>query len=333
MSYKETLNINNLDFHNKRILIIGASWMADQYCKAFSIMGIEDVSVVSKSVTSSINLCQKHGYRPYHDGYELNCQKLGEHDLVVIATPIHELIPAAKCAVASGNKNILIEKPGSLYSAELLNWADELKGKDVRVRVAYNRLTYPNFIKLKDLIQSEGGITSCRYTFTELLHTINFDKNRPDAYERWGISNSLHVISMAHDLIGMPKELNALQSGYLEWHPSGDRFVGSGITESNIPFSYHADWNSAGRWGIEVMTKENAYRLMPLEQIFRCKRGTFEWEKVNFEVPYAEVKQGIAEEVAIMFYPQLEESISLMTLNKAASFTRLAELIFNYTDK
>lgn len=263
----------------------------------------------------------------------LCCAELGEHDLVIVATPIHELIPASKCAIANGNKNILIEKPGSLYSAELLNWADELKCQDVRVRITYNRLTYPNFIKLKDLIQSEGGITSCRYTFTELIHTINFSNNRSGAYERWGRSNSLHVISMAHDLIGMPNESNAVQYGHMDWHSAGDRFVGAGVTEFDIPFSYHADWGSAGRWGIEVMTKENAYRLMPLEQIYQCKKGTFDWEKINFEVPYADAKQGVAEENAIMLYPEMGNDIPLVTLDKAASFTRLAEKIFNYPDK
>lgn len=333
MSYEKLIRINRLDLHDKSILIIGAGWMANQYCYALSLMGIRNVSVISKSVLTSKNLCQKYEYKPYHGGYKECFPKLDTYNLVIVCTPVHKLIPAAKCAINYGNKNILVEKPGSLYSTELLAWADELKGQDARVRIAYNRLTYPNYILLKELIRSEGGITSCRYTFTELVHTINFNNNRSDAYERWGISNSLHVISMAHDLIGMYKELNAFQYGFMDWHPSGDRFVGSGITEQKIPFSYHADWGSAGRWGIEVMTKENAYRLMPLEQIYRCKRGTFEWEKIDISVPYTDVKQGIAEEIAIMLNHELETDIPLVTLDKAAAFVQLSEKIFNYPDK
>ena len=155
----------------------------------------------------------------------------------------------------------------------------------------YNRLVYPNLWKLKELVQSEGVITSCRYTFTELVHTINFNNNRNDVYERWGISNSLHIISMAHDLIGLPKKIDPYQFGKLKWHPSGDRFVGAGVTQENIPFSYHADWSSAGRWGIEIMTPQNAYRLIPLEQLYRCKKGAFDWELVETTTVFPGVKQ------------------------------------------
>ena len=333
MSYQKLIHINELDFSNKEVVIVGAGWMADQYCQALQAMGIHTVIVISRKEESARQCCAKYGYQPYHGGYQDVLPKLANTDLVIISTPVHELRPAADRAATLGYKNILVEKPASLYSEDLLIWEDELQGKDVRVRIAYNRLTYPNYIKLKEIVQSEGGVTSCRYTFTELVHTINFHNNRPDVYERLGISNSLHVISMAHDLIGMPKELNAYQFGHLDWHPAGDRFVGAGITEFDIPFSYHGDWGSAGRWSIEVMTQENAYRLMPLEQIYRCKRGMFDWERMDFSTPYPDVKQGIAEEIAIMLNPAMENDIPLVTLNKAASFTRFAEKIFNYPDK
>ena len=61
-------------------------------------------------------------------------------------------------------------------------------------------------------------------------------------YSRWGISNSLHVISMAMELIGMPKDISIHQFGKLDWYPSGSVFVGNGISRNDMPFSYHADW-------------------------------------------------------------------------------------------
>lgn len=66
------------------------------------------------------------------------------------------------------------------------------------------------------------------------MHTINFNNNQTDVYERWGIANSLHVISMANDLIGLPKEMQSYRFGKLDWHPSGDRFVGSGVLPTRI---------------------------------------------------------------------------------------------------
>ena len=286
---------------------------------------------MSRSEKSARSCCEKFGFQPYHGGYEKCLLELGTFDLVIVVTPVHELKPAAMRAVECGNKNILVEKPASLYSGELFEWAKQSDDSNARIRVAYNRLVYPNLWKLKELVQSEGGITSCRYTFTELVHTINFNNNQTDVYERWGIANSLHVISMAHYLIGLPKEMQTYRFGKLEWHPSGDRFVGAGVTKGNIPFSYHADWNSAGRWGIEIMTPRCAYRLIPLEQLYRCRKGSFNWETVETASAFPDVKQGIAEEIAIMLDRELEDSIPLVTLQKAANLTALAENIFEYS--
>jgi predicted dehydrogenase len=333
MPNKTLLSIKDIDFSNKKVLIIGAGWMAEQYCIALVQMGIKDVCVLSLSEKSAKRCYDKFGFQPYHGGYERCLPDLGTFDLVIVATPVHELRPAVMRAIDCGNKNILVEKPGSLYSTELFDWAKHSDDRHAKIRVAYNRLVYPNLWKLKDLTKLEGGITSCRYTFTELVHTINFNNNRTDVYERWGIANSLHVISMAHDLIGLPKEMKSYQFGKLDWHPSGDRFVGTGITKENIPFSYHADWGSAGRWGIEIMTSQNAYRLIPLEQIYRCKKGAFAWELIETTSAFPNVKQGIAEEIAIMLDQELEDSISLVTLQKASNLTKLAENIFEYSSK
>ena len=333
MPYKTLLSIRDVDFSDKKVLIIGAGWMSEQYCIALTQMGISNVCVVSRTEKSARTCCEKFGFRPYYGGYEKCLPDLGTFDLVIVATPVHELKPAAMRAVECGNRNILVEKPASLYSSELFEWAKQSDDQNARIRIAYNRLVYPNLWKLKELVQSEGGITSCRYTFTELVHTINFDNNRTDVYERWGISNSLHVISMAHDLIGLPKEMQAYQYGKLDWHPSGDRFVGAGITQENIPFSYHADWSSAGRWGIEIMTPQNAYRLIPLEQLYRCKKGTFTWERIETAAAFPDVKQGIAEEIAAMLYPGFDGIVPPVDLSVASEFTELAEKVFGYVSE
>ena len=51
-------------------------------------------------------------------------------------------------------------------------------------------------------------------------------------------------------------------------------FVGSGITENNVLFSYSANWESAGRWSIELMTKFHRIILKPLELIKIQKKDT-----------------------------------------------------------
>lgn len=330
MPYKILLSIKDRDFSDKKVLVIGAGWMAEQYCVALTHMGIKNVCVMSRSEKSARKCCANFDFQPKHGGYEKCLPELGTFDLVIVATPVHELKPAAMHAVECGNKNILVEKPASLYSSELFEWAKQSDDRNVRIRIAYNRLVYPNLWKLKELVQSEGGITSCRYTFTELVHTINFNNNRTDVYTRWGIANSLHVISMAHYLIGLPKEMQTYRFGKLEWHPSGDRFIGAGVSKENIPFSYHADWSSVGRWGIEIMTPQNAYRLIPLEQLYRCKKGAFNWELVETTSAFPNVKHGIVEEVAIMLDAELEKIVPLVSIENSAEYTKFAEEIFRY---
>jgi len=225
-------------------------------------------------------------------------------------------------------KNILIEKPGSLYYQELEEITKYIKNENIRI--GYNRLAYPNFFKLKQLIEDDDGITSCRFTFTERISNIDFGKKNSSVYNRWGISNSLHVITMAMELMGMPKEIYPHQYGRLEWHESGSIFVGSGISEKGIPFSYHADWGSGGRWGIEVNTKKNSYQLIPLEDLFVSPKNEGAWKKVNFDLAFPDLKQGIAEEIAIMLEENSQHKDILLSLEKAIKYNKLAELIFDY---
>jgi len=189
---------------------------------------------------------------------------------------------------------------------------------------------YPSLWYLKHCAESEGGITSCFYMFTEWVHGIDFDNNPAIVYERWGIANSLHVIAMAHDLIGLPRQVTAFRSGCLPWHRAGSRFAGAGIAGNEVPFSYHANWESAGRWGIEVMTPQSAYRLIPLEKLSVCARESVEWHSVDVVAAYPEAKEGVAEQIAVMLEPTLEPHLPLMDLHRTASVIRLAENIFGY---
>jgi predicted dehydrogenase len=331
MSYDLITRIYEHDFTGKSILILGGGKMGKEFSKALLAMNIHNFTIITANGVTATECQSAFGCKIMNGGYKADVLKGDVYDLVIIATPVHELIPAVRHVISCGNTNILVEKPCSVYLSELRALASEVENRGAsRVRVGYNRRTYPNLWKLKELVKTDGGITSCRYTFTELLHTIIFNNNHPDAYERWGITNSLHVISTAHFLIGIPKKLSRHLMGGLSWHPSASRFVGAGITEKDILFSYHADWDSAGRWGIEIMTPKNAYRLVPLEKLFRCAKGSFDWELVETTSAFPNVKQGIAEEVAIMLCPEMEKTIPLVTLHEAAEYTELADQIFGY---
>jgi hypothetical protein len=135
---------------------------------------------------------------------------------------------------------------------------------------------------------------------------------------------------MAFELIGFPRQIQAHQYGQIEWHPSGSIFIGSGISDHDIPFTYHADWGSGGRWGIEVNTSKNSYQLIPIEELYVSKKDTNIWSQVKFEKCFPQIKQGIAEEIAIMLDKKNNYKDNLMSLEKAAKYNKLADKIFGY---
>jgi len=310
------------------VLVIGSGWMAEQYLQALSHFKMKDVTILGNTKEKTKKLSKKYGFESIFGGFEKKISLIKEKDLVIISTPVHLLHSATKMCLETGQKNILVEKPGALYSHELSYLAK--KFPKTNVRVGYNRLLYPNFLKLKELIDKDDGITSCYFTFTELIHLMNFKNNVKNTYSRWGISSSLHVLSMVIDLIGFPKKISTYQYGELEWHKAGSIFVGSGISRKGIPFSYHADWSSVGRWGIEIMTKKHAYRLIPLEHLFYRSNKSFNWKKAPFKQSFSTLKPGIGEELILMLCKKREKNSRLITLNHAAKLNNFAEKIFGY---
>ena len=327
-NYNWLTNIASKKFEHNSIILIGTGYMASEYAAAFKKMKISDVNIISKNDHEIFDSSNFLDFNILYGGYEKILPTLKPADLIIIATPIPLLLDAANIAVKTGQKNILIEKPGSLYTKNLKLFSQKLT--DQKIRIGYNRLTYPSFHKLKLLAELDGGITSCTFNLTEWIHKIKFKTNLPEVYARWGISNSLHVISMAFELIGMPKSLTSYHNGSLDWHTSGSIFTGSGLSVNDIPFSYHGNWESGGRWGIDLMTKESIYRLTPLEELYECKKGEMEWKKIPIKTAFPDVKTGIAEEIAMMLSDSIEKEIGLTDLEKAIQYNEIAEKIFNY---
>ena len=111
--------------------------------------------------------------------------------------------------------------------------------------------------------------TGIHFEFTEWTHRIDPNLYDKASLNKWIIANSSHVIDTVFYLIGFPKVLNStvLGEGLIDWHPSGSIFTGSGLSDQNIPFTYHSNWTAPGRWAIEVLTKERRFYLKPMEKL------------------------------------------------------------------
>lgn len=325
--YDWLININSLKFENKSVLLVGAGNIAKHHITALMNMNIDDITIISNSNKNLSIFPNTSKIKFLYSGFEKNLPLVEQKDLMIIATPIPLLHNVANFAIDHNQNNILIEKPGSLYSEDLLSLEQKINSQTVKI--AYNRLVYPSLHKLKKLIQEDGGISSCRFTITEWTDKINLSNNIISVYQKWGISNSLHLISMVFELIGMPKEIHSEQHSKLEWHNSGSIFVGSGITDKSIPFSYHSDWKSGGRWGIEIFTEKNSYLLMPLEKLYMCPKNDTKWTEIPLYPAFPNVKSGLAEQIAIMLTDTQIKS-ELTSLKNAVDLIKIAEKIFGY---
>ena len=327
--YDWITDINPIDFKNKSVLIIGSGNISKNYAYVLSKLHIEDVTILSNSKKKVEDLCQKFNFNSLSGGFEKHLPHVKKMDLTIVATPIESLIAATNLALKYNQNTILIEKPGSFHDSDLLQLKQ--KEKSNTIKIAYNRIIYPNFIKLKTLLEKDPP-TSCTFSITERPMTIDFTTKTSETYEKWGISNTLHVISMVVELIGFPKELSASQSGELDWHKSGSIFVGSGISEKNIPFSYHGDWDSWGGWSIKIMTKNRIYLLKPLENLFVMEKDSNEWKNIDFKTSFLDTKQGLLEETAIMLSCNNLLMDNLISLDKAILLNNLAKKIFGYRE-
>jgi predicted dehydrogenase len=328
--YSLATNLATHDFSQHRVLVVGSGPMGAQHLKALHAMGVSGTTVVTTIKETADAVAASFGVDVRLGPIETVLRETDRFDLVVVATPIDTLLDVTLHVLSRGHRNVLVEKPASLWSGELERFERETIPTGARIRIAYNRNLYPNLLLLEQLAADEGGITWCKYTFTEWASRIDFEKNPRPVYSRWGISNSLHPIGMAHRLIGMPDRLSTAREGSLEWHPSGSRFSGSGRSKTGVSFEFEADWQSTGRWTVEVSTSENAYRLIPLETLSVSARGSDDWTSIDFVAAYPGVKPGVAEELAVMLNPSLEASLPLPTLSDGIALIRLAEQIFGY---
>lgn len=322
--------IEATDFSDVAATVVGYGHMGKQYVNALRAIGVRQIRVCSRSSGPLEELCEVEGLETGSGGFErLECRpQPGE--LGIIATPTLLLVDPAERLASLGFRRLLIEKPVSLWANEIERLASRLEAQGVEVFCAYNRVAYPAFQEVRARIVQEGGITSCTYTFTEMIKP-DWPKRFPsEELARWGISNSLHVIGMAHGLIGMPATWSGSQRGSLPWHPAGTIFVGSGISERGISFSYHADWGSTGRWSVEIHTPVSSYRLCPLERLFRRTSSTGAWEEVSVMTTVPAIKTGIVEQVAAVLNPKVRHLIPLVSVERAAKLTRYAEDIFGY---
>ena len=258
--------------------------MAIDYTKVLESMN-KSIIVVGRGAKSAKIFQEKTGFSPVIGGIEsyLSKNKITKGTAAIIATGIENLMACTILLSNAGIDKILVEKPAALSVDELLEHEKLLNNCEKSLFVAYNRRFYASVIEAEKLIFEDCGLQSMHFEFTEWAHEIKLLKKAKGVKKNWFFANSTHVVDLAFFIAGHPKVLKSFsKSGKLNWH-NKTNFVGSGETEKGVLFSYISNWESAGRWGLELLTQNRRIYLKPMENLYIQQKGSINVNKHEFD--------------------------------------------------
>jgi len=301
-----------------KLILVGCGPMAIEYAKVLKSQNQEFITI-GNTRKGALNFEKVINQKVILGGIELwlkNNSNLDFNSQKIIVTVNENLLGAiSRLVLKYGFKDILIEKPGGLDIDDIIKVNHEALFNKANVYVGYNRRFFSSTLKVMELIQKDGGVTSFNFEFTEWGHIIKNLSQGKEILNEWFIQNSSHVIDLAFYIGGNPVEIKSFVSGGEDWHPKGTIFSGAGISEKNALFTYNANWESAGRWWVEFLTNKNRYVMKPMEQLFVQKRGSIALEKIELEDELDQnFKPGLYKQVeAFLKYPnklmKIEEQI------------------------
>ncbi|WP_020536125.1 hypothetical protein [Lewinella cohaerens] len=271
---------NNIN--DQEVWIVGAGPMAVDHAKVLLHLGIKP-QVIGRGEQSAQYFEKETKLSVIRGGIDtfLLDTKPQNNTFIIIAVGTEALMPMLLKFKNLSFNRILIEKPAAISINELLAHKQDLEYIQDKVFVAYNRRFYPSVQKAIELIKEDGGLQSMHFEFTEWSHKIAPLQKAPGVKENWFFANSTHVVDLAFFIAGQPKDWRAFsKKGTLDWHDKSF-FSGAGITDKGVVFSYHSNWESAGRWGVELMTEKRKILLKPLEEVQIIKRGTISTSQIN----------------------------------------------------
>ena len=275
------------------LLLVGTGYMGKSYAAVLKNLNVS-FEAVCMSKESANSFSKDFKCICFSGGIDSIDFEVHNYNMAIVAIGVEKLQSACEKLINNGIRYILVEKPAGLNNLEI-SFLNELASKtQSQIFVAYNRRFYASVIKAKEIIKSDGGILSGNFEFTEWSEKIAPLKKAEGVKENWFLANSTHVVDLAFFFMGKPTEMNTLSIGKLEWH-SPAIFSGSGKTSENILFNYSANWMSAGRWRVEILTSKRKLILAPMEELQEQLINSIEVKKVE-NVDYSfdiEFKPGI----------------------------------------
>jgi predicted dehydrogenase len=262
------------------IWLIGAGSMAREYAKVLNALD-SSFEVIGRGINSVSDFEKITGFKAKAGGISKALKEQPAPEAAIVAVGVKQLAEVSTSLIKSGTRRILLEKPGGLNFDQIRTLNDVADEYGASVWLAYNRRFYASTLKAEEMIAEDKGALSVHFEFTEWSHTIRDLYKEAGVKEHWFLGNSTHVVDLVVHLCGVPKDWHSWHSGSLDWHPTSSRFVGAGVTDSGTLFSYLADWEAPGRWGVEILTRKRRYIFRPMEELHITSQGSVEVEHVS----------------------------------------------------
>ncbi|PEZ84232.1 Gfo/Idh/MocA family oxidoreductase [Bacillus sp. AFS017274] len=317
--------------HLKPILLVGAGNMGSEYAKVLKQMN-QSFHVFTRSEETALHFQELIGKEASFGNLDQVLHEKHSYDRAIVAVSVEHLKEVAITLMQNGVKEILLEKPGAVSGDELIELQAVAQIFNSKVYIGYNRRFYESVNKLLSYVTEDNPIRSIHFDFTELSKQIEKSKNTNEVKKNWLIANSSHVIDLAFFIAGKPKVIQSLSTNHLAWHPDAAIFTGSGMTNNDVLFSYHANWKSPGRWGIEVMTDQYKLILQPLERLYIMKHNSFHIEEISLIKHHdTEFKPGLFKQVQAFLTDKrhlVDVSEQIQSVNKVYN-----SILFGYKQK
>lgn len=259
------------------VYIFGAGYMGKEYArilhsleKEFSIVGNSPKNVESLAGEYSVEGISG-GYRQFLENKSFTGMK------AINCLPVDALFESTLALIEAGFTSILLEKPGAMSVSELEQIKEAAKRAKSDVVIGYNRRFYQSTLALEKYLLNDP-LTAVNFEITEWSHALANDNSAPEIKRKWIYANTSHVIDLVLFELGSVRQLSTFSAGGIDWHPSGARFVGAGISNNDVLISYMGYWDGPGRWSIDFVTKTRRYIFRPMEQLQIQELGSIQVE-------------------------------------------------------
>lgn len=264
--------------------IIGLGSMGTAYAKALQVLKHEAIGI-GRSPQGAEAFRTATGFDAIDGGLEAALKTRKAPAKAIVATPVSVLAPNALALIAAGTRELLVEKPAGVDLEDFRRLAEAADRAGAKVWLAYNRRFLPSVAAARRMIAEDGGAVAFSFEFSDPGDRIAASTHPPEVKRNWLYANGTHVIDLALYLGGEPESFAAYVAGSLDWHPAAAAFSGAGRTTGGALFSYQANYEAPGRWGVVVDTRLRRLSLRPLEELHVQKRGSFALEKFEIAAP------------------------------------------------